>query len=53
MAKRKSADLKQLPLSVPKFKHYREATKSVFSDIAAETGNGFVMTGHGSCWAGA
>ncbi len=43
----KERDLKQLPLSVPKFKHYREATKSVFSDIAADTGNGFVMTGHG------
>ncbi len=39
----KERDLKQLPFSVPKFKHYREATKNVFSDIAADTGDGFVM----------
>ncbi len=43
----KQRDLKQLPLSVPKFRHFREATKNVFSDIAADTGNGFVLTGMG------
>src|SRR3954470_5030840 len=43
----KERDLKQLPLSVPKFKHFREATRSIFSDIAADSGNGFVVTGLG------
>ncbi len=47
-AKRSDRDLKQLPLSVPKFQHYREATKNIFSDIAADTGNGFVLTGLGN-----
>ena len=43
----KERDLKQLPFSVPKFEHYREATKNVFSNIAADTGAGFVLTGIG------
>ncbi len=43
----KERDLKQLPFSVPKFEHYREATKNVFSNIAADSGAGFVLTGIG------
>lgn len=39
-------DLKQLPFSVPKFWHYRDG-QNVFSAIAADWGNGFVMTGAG------
>src|SRR6266513_5306314 len=39
-------DLKQLPFSVPKFWHYRDG-QTVFSGIAADWGNGFIMTGSG------
>jgi putative ABC transport system permease protein len=38
--------LKQLPFSVPKFMHYRDG-QNVFSSIAADWGNGFIMTGMG------
>src|SRR5262249_61187709 len=42
----KERDLKELPFSVPKFWHYRDG-QSVFSSIAADRGNGFIMTGSG------
>jgi len=42
----KERDLKQMPSSVPKFWHYRDG-KTVFSTIAADWGNGFIMTGSG------
>src|SRR3954463_15462056 len=40
----KERDLKQLPFSVPKFWHYRDG-QNVFSELAADWGNGFIMTG--------
>ena len=42
----KERDLKQMPSSVPKFWHYRDG-QTVFSSIAADWGNGFIMTGSG------
>jgi len=42
----KERDLKQLPFSVPKFWHYRDS-QTVFSAMAADWGNGFIMTGIG------
>ena len=42
----KERDLKQLPFSVPKFWHYRDG-QTVFSSIAADWGNGYIMTGIG------
>src|SRR5256714_10607165 len=40
----KERDMKQMPTSVPKFWHYRDG-QTVFSSIAADWGNGFIMTG--------
>ena len=40
----KERDLKQPPFSVPKFWHYRDG-QNVFSSIAADWRNGFIMTG--------
>ena len=42
----KERDLKQMPSSVPKFWHYRDG-QTVFSSIAADWSNGFIMTGSG------
>jgi predicted permease len=42
----KDRDLKQMPFSVPKFWHYRDG-QNVFSEIAADWGNGFILTGMG------
>jgi predicted permease len=42
----KERDLKQMPFSVPKFWHYRDG-QNVFSEIAADWGNGFILTGMG------
>ena len=42
----KERDLKQMPSSVPKFWHYRDG-QTVFLSIAADWGNGFIMTGSG------
>jgi putative ABC transport system permease protein len=42
----KERDSKQMPFSVPKFWHYRDG-QTVFSSIAADWGNGFIMTGSG------
>jgi predicted permease len=40
----KERDLKELPFSIPKFWHYRDG-QTVFSGIAADWGNGYIMTG--------
>jgi predicted permease len=42
----KDRDLKQMPFSIPKFWHYRDG-QTVFSSIAADWGNAFIMTGSG------
>ena len=42
----KERDLKQLGFSVPKFWHYRDG-QNVFSSIAADWGNGYILTGMG------
>ena len=42
----KERDLKQMPFSVPKFWHYRDG-QNVFSSIAADWGNGYILTGMG------
>jgi len=42
----KERDLKQLPFSAPKFWHFRDG-QSVFSSIAADWGNGYILTGLG------
>src|SRR6266446_1805654 len=42
----KERDLKQLPFSIPKFWHFRDG-QSVFSSIAADWGNGYILTGLG------
>jgi predicted permease len=42
----KERDLKQMWSSVPKFWHYRDG-QTVFSSIAADWGNSFIMTGSG------
>lgn len=39
----KDRDLKELPFSVPKFWHYRDG-QTVFSNIAADRWNGFILT---------
>jgi predicted permease len=39
----KDRNLKEMPFSVPKFWHYRDA-QTVFSSIAADRGNGFILT---------
>nr|MBA2744062.1 ABC transporter permease [Chthoniobacterales bacterium] len=45
-AEAKERNLEQLPMSVPRFRHYRDA-QTVFSDFAVDTGNGYIMTGMG------
>src|SRR5438874_4991161 len=42
----KERDLKELPFSVPRFWHYRDG-QTVFSSIAADWGNGYILTGLG------
>jgi predicted permease len=42
----KERDLTRLPFSVPKFWHYRDG-QNVFSSIAADWSNGYIMTGMG------
>src|SRR5436190_7175259 len=39
----KERDLKELPFSVPRFWHYRDG-QTVFSGIAADRGNAFILT---------
>ena len=45
-AEAKDRNLTQLPMSVPRFWHYRDG-QTVFSDFAADAGNGYTMTGMG------
>ena len=42
----KERELKQMPWGVPKFQHYRDG-QTAFTGIAADWGNGFIMTGMG------
>src|SRR5215213_7337254 len=42
----KERNLKQLPFSAPRFWHYRDG-QSVFTEMAADAGNGFIVTGLG------
>jgi putative ABC transport system permease protein len=42
----KERDLTQMPSSVPKYWHYRDAQTS-FTETAADAGNGFILTGMG------
>jgi predicted permease len=45
-AEAKERNLEQLPMSVPRFWHFRDG-QTVFSSLAADTGAGFIMTGTG------
>ncbi|HEY6205336.1 MAG TPA: ABC transporter permease [Chthoniobacterales bacterium] len=42
----KERELKRMSSSVPKFQHYRDG-QTAFTDLAADWGNGFIMTGMG------
>ena len=42
----KERNLNQLSFSVPRFWHYRDG-QNVFTEMAADFGNGFIMTGQG------
>ncbi len=42
----KERNLQQLPFSIPRYWHYRDA-QTVFSETAADTGTGFILTGMG------
>ncbi|MDQ6859801.1 MAG: ABC transporter permease, partial [Verrucomicrobiota bacterium] len=45
-AEAKDRNLLQLPMSVPRFWQYRDA-QTVFSNFAADAGNGYILTGIG------
>jgi predicted permease len=45
-AEAKERNLEQLPMSVPRFWHFRDG-QAVFSSLAADTGTGFILTGLG------
>jgi predicted permease len=45
-AEAKERNLEQLPMSVPRFWHFRDG-QTVFSSFAADTGTGFILTGLG------
>ncbi|HEX3817952.1 MAG TPA: ABC transporter permease [Chthoniobacterales bacterium] len=45
-AEAKERNLEHLPMSVPRFWHFRDG-QTVFSDIAADTGSSYIMTGAG------
>ena len=45
-AEAKERNLENLPMSVPRFWHFRDG-QTVFTQLAADTGGGFVMTGNG------
>lgn len=45
-AEAKERNLEDLPMSVPRFWHFRDG-QTVFSSLAAETGTGFILTGLG------
>ena len=42
----KERELKQMPWGVPKFQHYRDG-QTAFTGLAADWGDGFIMTGMG------
>lgn len=42
----KERDLDELPFSVPRYWHYRDG-QTVFSEMAADAGNGYILTGMG------
>src|SRR6478672_7055665 len=41
-AEAKERNLSQLPMSVPRFWHFRDA-QTVFAQFAADTGNGYIL----------
>jgi predicted permease len=45
-AEAKERNLEQLPMSVPRYWHYRDG-QTVFSSFAADAGTGFILTGLG------
>ena len=45
-AEAKERNMSDLPMSVPRFWHFRDG-QTVFSHFAADTGTGFIMTGNG------
>jgi putative ABC transport system permease protein len=45
-AEAKERDLEQLPMSVPRYWHYRDG-QTVFSSFAADTGMSYILTGQG------
>src|SRR5207248_2250492 len=45
-AEAKERNLSQLPMSVPRFWHFRDA-QNVFSSFAADSGTGYILTGIG------
>src|SRR5450631_118803 len=45
-AEAKERNLSQLPMSVPRFWQFRDG-QTVFSHLAADTGNGYILTGIG------
>lgn len=45
-AEAKERNLEQLPMSVPRFWHFRDG-QTVFSSFAADSGNGYILTGIG------
>jgi predicted permease len=45
-AEAKERNLENLPMSVPRFWHFRDG-QTVFSSLAADTGTGFILTGLG------
>src|SRR3954468_5219808 len=45
-AEAKERGLSQLPMSVPRFWHFRDA-QTVFSSFAADNGSGYILTGKG------
>jgi putative ABC transport system permease protein len=45
-AEAKERNLEQLPMSVPRFWHYRDG-QTVFSSFAADAGMGYILTGLG------
>src|SRR3954447_26678983 len=45
-AEAKERNLEQLPMSVPRFWHFRDG-QTVFTSLAADTGAGFILTGLG------
>src|SRR3954465_8218076 len=45
-AEAKERNLKELPMSVPRFWHYRDG-QTVFTQLAAESFNGYILTGMG------